>query len=96
MQLFDDQDLAQPSRLSGNHAKMLTALADVGCSRHVLAALLALDNVGRDHIRFLTGPVVQHRSPWADTTPPWLYEAVTAERLRIILDEHEAGKVGLK
>ena len=94
MQLFHENDLAQPSTLSGKSTKMLTVLADLGCSKHVLAALLELDTPHNDHIRFLTGPIIQHRSPWADTTPPWLYEAVTGDRLRIILDEHERRETG--
>ena len=94
MQLFDENDLAQPSRLTGNHARLLIALAELDCSKHVLAALLAPADLHQDHIRFLTGPVVQHRSPWADTTPEWLYRAVTADRLRIIFDEHERRETG--
>jgi hypothetical protein len=94
MQLFDENDLAQPSRLTGSHARLLIALAELDCSKHVLAALLSLDGLHQDHIRFLTGPVVQHRSPWAETTPEWLCRAVTVDRLRIILDEHERGEAG--
>ena len=94
MQLFAEDDLAQPSRLTANHEKMLVALADIGCGKHVLAALLSLDRVHQDHIRFLTGPIVQHRSPWAGMTPEWLYEAVTADRLRIILEEHKRSQIG--
>ena len=103
MQLFDENDLAQPPapglRRGGpgdSHAKMLAALADMGCGKHALAALLAPCNLHADHIRFLTGPVIQHKSPWAETTPEWLYRAITAERLRIILDEHERGPPGWK
>jgi hypothetical protein len=40
--------------------------------------------------------VIQHRSEWAPTTPEWLYRAITAERLRIVLDEHELGPPGWK
>ena len=94
MQLFNENDLTQPSRLTGNSARLLVALADLGCGKHVLAALLSLDDAHPDHIRFLTGPVVQHASPWAETTPRWLYEAVTADRLRIILAERERGEIG--
>ena len=94
MQLFNDNDLAQPSTLSGKSVKMLSVLADLGCSKHVLAALLELDSPHKDHIRFLTGPIIQHRSCWTDTTPPWLYQAITADRLRIILDEHERRETG--
>lgn len=94
MQLFDENDLAQPCAISGNHAKMLTVLADTGCSKHLLAALLELSNVHKDHIRFLTGPIIQHRSCWTDTTPPWLYQAIAADRLRIILDEIERRETG--
>lgn len=94
MQLFNENDLAQPSRLTGDSARLLAALADLGCGKHALAALLSLDDAHPDHVRFLTGPVVQHASPWAETTPRWLYEAVTADRLRIIIAERERDEVG--
>ena len=94
MQLFDENDLNQRRAVSGNHGKMLTLLADMGCSKHVLAALLEMDRAHKDHILFLIGPVIQHRSQWASSTPPWLYQAVTGDRLRIILEEHESGKTG--
>jgi len=94
MELFTERDLSQSSRLSGNTAAMLTALADIGCNKHVIAALLDPFKLKPDHQRFLTGPVIQHRSQWADTTPPWLYQAITGDRLRIILDEHARGVTG--
>jgi hypothetical protein len=94
MQLFDENDLALPRRLTDSHAKMLAALADMGCGKHALAAFLAPDNPHRGHIRFLTGPVIQHRSPWAETTHSWLYRAVTAERLHSVLEEHGRGPPG--
>lgn len=95
MQLFAEHDLAQPSRLADSTAGMMAALADIGCGKHVLATLLSMiDKVDPDHIRFLTGPVIQHSSPWAETTPAWLYEAVIGDRMRIITDEHARGVTG--
>lgn len=94
MALFTDDELKQPALLDGTNARMLTVLADLGMSKHVLAALLGLDRVHPDHTRFLTGPIVQHQSPWASSTPEWLYQAVISDRVRIILDEHESGQPG--
>ena len=94
MPLFNENDLTQPTIFSGESVKMLSVLADMGCSKHVLAAFLEMDKAHKDHIRFLTGPIIQHRSCWADTTPQWLYEAVTGDRLRIILNEHERRETG--
>jgi hypothetical protein len=89
MQLFAEKDLTQPSAIADSTSTMIAALADLGCSKHVLAALLSMmDKVHPDHIRFLTGPVVQHRSSWAESTPQWLYGAAIADRVRIILEEH--------
>ena len=51
MQLFSENDLTQPSRLTGNAGAMLAALADIGCSKHVIASLLSMgDDVHPDHI----------------------------------------------
>jgi len=95
MQLFTEQDLAQSTRLADSTAGMLGALADMGCSKHVIAALLSMmDKVHPDHIRFLTGPVVQHASGWVETTPAWLYQAAIGDRVRIIVDEHARGVRG--
>ncbi len=94
MELFNVSDLNQASALSDSTRGMLSVLCDMGCSKHVIAALLSMDKAHKDHIAYLTGPVVQHRSPWAESTPPWLYKAITGDRLRIILEEHDKGITG--
>ena len=86
--------MIEGTSISDNSASMLIALADLDCSRDVLSALLEMDDVHQDHLRFLAGPVVQQRSPWAETTPEWLLKSVPADRLRIILEEHKRGEVG--
>jgi hypothetical protein len=95
MQLFTETDIVQPSRLADGNAAMIAALADIGCGKQMLAAMLSFgDDVHPDHMGFLTGPVVQHASPWAESTPAWLYQAAIGDRVRIIADEHARRTVG--
>ena len=94
MELFNETDLKQSTAFSGKSGHMLAALAEMGMSKYVFAAFFELDRVRKDHIRFLTGPIIQHRSPWASSTPEWMYHAAIADRVRVILKEHEAGETG--
>lgn len=63
-------------------------------NKEVIAVLLEMQGFKKEHIQFLCGPIIQHRSPWMETTPEWLYKAVVPERLRIIIDEHKKGIIG--
>ena len=92
-------DLPKPSTSSSNiltdqHQQMLLVMVEMGMDKSAIAALLQVGNIAlsKDQYRFLCGPIVQHESSWRDTTPPWLFEAVTAERLMILFEEYEDGK----
>ncbi|NRA48534.1 MAG: hypothetical protein HRU12_05330, partial [Phaeodactylibacter sp.] len=41
--------------------------------------------------RYLQGPIIQHKSAFADLTPKWMFNLVAGERLGIVLDEHKQG-----
>lgn len=75
-------------------AQLLTALTGLGLGKEFAATFLETADVHPDHLRWLRGPVVQHRSEWMDLTPSWLFKAIPGERLRIVLDEHARGEVG--
>ncbi len=92
-----DLPKASPSNsnvLTDQHQQMMLMMAEMGMNKDVIAALLQTADLpfSKDQYRFLCGPIVQHESQWRDTTPPWLFGAVTAERLRILFDEYEDGK----
>ncbi|MCH8996696.1 MAG: hypothetical protein IID48_00330 [Proteobacteria bacterium] len=74
---------------------MLLSMADLGLGKEMVAVLLEMSgDYHRDHIRFMKGPVVVHRSPWDDTIPKWLFDGIAGDRLRIIFQEREEGVVG--
>lgn len=85
-----------PQGLPEVNVKLLTALAETGLSRSALIAMLDLAGIklGADHRHFLTGPVVQRKNGWEVDTPGWLYDAIPAERLAIVLDDHAQGRPG--
>lgn len=76
--------------------QMLITLAESGASKELLHAIINLygENVQKEHMRFLFGPAVLHQSPWIDMVPTWLIQAVMPERLAIMFEEQENGKIG--
>jgi hypothetical protein len=80
--------------LTPQTSTMLIMLAEQGLSKELTACFLEMAGIQRDHLRWLHGPVVQHRSCWMDLTPPWIFQAIHAERLGLILDEHARGEIG--
>lgn len=89
---------ATPQALPESTKNQLQALATVGAPKSLIAAMVDFAGIRlcADHRRFLAGPIVQHRNGWQDTTPPWLFDAIPAERLAIVLDDHARGRPGWK
>lgn len=73
--------------------EILRLLMQVG-ARDIVAAYLEIGGFNRQHVRYLMGPTILHRSPWADTLPNWLLEAIHRDRLEVILLEHDEARVG--
>ncbi|MBD1995374.1 hypothetical protein H6G00_01845 [Leptolyngbya sp. FACHB-541] len=46
-----------------------------------------------DQLRYLVGPVVVHRNGWSDTIPEWLVFAAYEDRLNVIFEECQTGKI---
>lgn len=95
-ELFDDKRL-ETKPISEQGKKQLLLLAKMGIAKEALLPMvqLATENaLHHDHQRFFIAPIVQHQSQWQDTTPAWMYEAITYDRLELILDEHKKGIVG--
>jgi hypothetical protein len=80
--------------LTPQTSTLLIMLAEQGLSKDVTACFLEMAGFQRGHLRWLRGPVVQHRSCWMDLTPSWIFQAIHAERLDLILDEHARGDTG--
>lgn len=77
--------------------RTLFAMARLGMPRQALAVLLDFalgDKLDKEHRRFLSGPIIQHKSQWKDTTPVWMYEAIGYDRLSVIFKERAERKIG--
>lgn len=73
--------------------EILRLLMQVG-AKDIVAAYLEIGEVNRQHIRYFLGPTVLHRSPWAETLPNWLSDAIHCDRLNLILQELDEHRVG--
>ncbi|MBD2772607.1 hypothetical protein [Iningainema tapete] len=82
------------TKLKTSTLQALKLLAAMETNREFLALLLELGEFRADHLRYLMGPLVFHRSPWAETVPDWLKAACIQDRFEIILDEYERDEVG--
>lgn len=80
--------------LTYENRQMIMVMAEMGMNKSVIAAMMEGCGIkfSKDQLRFLCGSVVQHGHMWNDTTPEWLFEKITAERLQILFDEYEEGK----
>ena len=78
------------------HHPMLSAMAEMGAGKEILATLLEFSDpaLRKEHLQFLKGPIVLHQSQWMDMVPDWLFQQIIPERIDIILAEYEAGEVG--
>lgn len=94
--LLDRQEFADGVRLWLQEQKsrdILRLLMQIG-AKDIVAAYLEIGKVNRQHIRYFLGPTVLHRSPWADTLPNWLSDAIPSDRLNLILQEQDEQRVG--
>lgn len=82
--------------LKPTHHPMLSAMAEMGAGKEILATLLEFSDsaLSKEHLQFLKGPIVIQQSQWMDIVPDWLLQQIIPERIDIILSEHEAGKIG--
>lgn len=99
--LFDVEALSAKNRhqkadkvITPAAKKMLLLLTEIGIDKDITAALLELHEMELGHIRYIAAPVMVHRSPWAETTPAWIYKAIAIDRLKLVFEEHDKGIVG--
>ncbi len=74
--------------------QMMRMLLELEISKEVITCLLEMAKFAPQHLCYLAGPIIVHRSPWAETLPAWLPKACLLERLDRIFEEHGAGSVG--
>jgi hypothetical protein len=86
---------SQATRCSSSTLEMLRLLASLDVPKDLLACMLELCEFSIHHIRYLAGPLVLHRSSWAETTPAWLKIACVQDRFDLILNEYERNEVGI-
>jgi len=85
------------TQLQSGTLQALKLLAAMETNREFLALLLELGEFRADHLRYLMGPLVFHRTPWAETVPDWLKTACIQDRFETIIDEYErfgSGRTG--
>jgi len=89
--LFSDHLSEKPS---AKNLKLLELMAQMRMSIDVLTVLLEFAGVklSLEQKRYLQGPIVQHKSSWADTTPKWMFQQIPAERFAIVLEEIQSGQ----
>jgi hypothetical protein len=73
---------------------MLRLLASLDVPKELLACMLEMAGFSIHHVRYLTGPLVLHRSLWGDVIPQWLKAACIRDRFDLILAEYEQEQVG--
>ena len=80
--------------LKENHHAMLQVLLDLDIDIDVVAALLDIGGFSQEHVRYMAGPAVVHKSPWSETLPKWIFKAVYKDRLEQIFAESSEGVNG--
>ena len=95
--LFDVKNLNRKSneaQITPNVRRMLTTLLEMGMSKEIIATFLEVSLLNPALVRYLAGPIIVHKSPWADTLPSWLMSATISDRLEAVFKEHDTGIVG--
>ena len=71
-------------------------MAKLGLNRTAVCAQLEIQGYHRDHLRYLSGPVVVSNRGmlWMDTLPEWLMGAIWYDRLEEIIAEHKQDSIG--
>lgn len=81
----DQQGSAKEADQRDRNAQMLSLLSGMGAPAGLISALLEMGGHKQslDDARFLRGPIIYHKSPWAADIPKWMFDQVRAERTEI-------------
>ncbi|MCB0094181.1 MAG: hypothetical protein KDE50_00890 [Caldilineaceae bacterium] len=73
---------------------LLAAFAQLDPHPQITSVLMEFAQLPRPLVRYMAGPVIIHRSPWAETLPDWMLPAIYADRAELIAREAGEGMVG--
>ena len=73
---------------------LIAAFAQLDPNPVIPAVLMEFVELPKSLVRYMAGPVILHRSPWAESLPDWIIPAVYADRAELIAEEVRAGQVG--
>ena len=92
MDLFSESELQKKPKDST--LGIMKAFAMIGAPASLTTVLMEFGGIelSQEQRRYLNGPVIQHKSAWADMTPKWMFNQVAGDRLQVILQEIEDGK----
>lgn len=79
--------------LSPNTQELMKLLAQMGCNPGVFSLLFEMAQLPKELVFYMEGPVITHKSCWADTIPGWLLNAVYRQRMEQIFKELNSGKI---
>lgn len=102
--LFEVEELLKKNAIAGaqqqinpNTWRMMRVMVEMlDADKVVIASLLEFCDLDISWIRYLAGPIIISKglgAGWSDMTPHWLYKAVVLDRLDLIAEEFESGKV---
>ena len=74
--------------------QLITAFSKLEANPQITSVLMEMAEVDRRLIRYMAGPVIVHRSPWAETLPAWVIPAIYADRAEQIAQEVREGTIG--
>jgi hypothetical protein len=74
--------------------QLITAFAQLDANPQITSLMMEMAELDRWWVRYMAGPVILHRSPWAETLPTWVIPAIYADRAELIAQEVRDGMVG--
>ena len=74
--------------------QLITAFSKLDANPQITSVLMEMAQLDRRFVRYMAGPVIIHRSPWAESLPPWVIPAVYADRAEQIAQEVHEGTIG--
>ena len=73
---------------------LIAAFAQLDANPVIPSVLMEFINLPKPLVRYMAGPVIIHKSPWAESLPDWVVPAIYADRAELIAEEVCDGKVG--
>ncbi|MCB0081401.1 MAG: hypothetical protein KDE47_10735 [Caldilineaceae bacterium] len=74
--------------------QLITAFSKLDANPQIMSLLMEMADLDRRLIRYMAGPVIIHKSPWAESLPAWVIPAIYADRADQIAQEVHEGTIG--